>query len=490
MSAVQGVPGIDFGTDRGSVTEAVRQASKEGPRRVARTIDFTSSSGIHRFASVLLGLYLTYYVSRVQEVFPVLAVPRLPMILMLLIAALTAAGMPSPMWRRIWDHSLAMRLMLLFIGLVILTVPMGIYVMGSYEFLRDRYMQSLVVFFAALILCRDRTNLRLALSTFVIVLAVLTIWGLMHPQPKLNEDGEMIFKEDGTPRMDRMGLGGSLDPNDFAAVVVAAIPMAIYLGIGGFLRRIIFWGVAMILVAGVVPTGSRGGMLGLMVVGIVLISQGSSWWRKVLLAGMVVAAAGLFVLTASEDAGARFGTISTADYNFTESEGRIAIWKRGLVWMTWRPWGYGIDNFPVFFGWMNGPDRAAHNSFVQIGVEIGVAGLATFCFLIWHLGRSSVRQRKEAAAIARTLPYGPQRRRADSEAWLAGCGTAMLAGTMTTGFFLSNAYYGLMYMVLGVAAAILLGYPVTAPQAATPGEAPAMIPNRVARPGRAAAGRR
>ena len=43
---------------------------------------------------------------------------------------------------------------------------------------------------------------------------------------------------------------------------------------------------------------------------------------------------------------------------------------------------------------------------------------------------------------------------------------AMMAGTLVTGSFLSNAYYPLMYMMLGIAAASLLGSPF-GPQAAT-----------------------
>jgi hypothetical protein len=47
----------------------------------------------------------------------------------------------------------------------------------------------------------------------------------------------------------------------------------------------------------------------------------------------------------------------------------------------------------------------------------------------------------------------------DGEAVLNGHMLAMLAGVLVTGSFLSNAYYPLTYMALGIAAAALLGSP-------------------------------
>jgi len=112
-----------------------------------------------------------------------------------------------------------------------------------------------------------------------------------------------------------------------------------------------------------------------------------------------------------------------------------------------RPWGYGLDNYPTFFGWLNGRERAAHSAWIQYGVELGVLGLALFVGLVTTLGRSLAAYRR------RMLSANP------TEARTAGLFLAMLAGMLVTGSFLSYAYYPLMYMVLAFAAAVLMGNP-------------------------------
>src|SRR5690606_7798859 len=84
----------------------------------------------------------------------------------------------------------------------------------------------------------------------------------------------------------------------------------------------------------------------------------------------------------------------------------------------------------------------------------GVAGLVTFILLNVALWRGHRRNRALALALPAT-----QRKLAESEAVLSGHMLAMMAGTLVTGSFLSNAYYPLMYMMLGMAAASLLGSP-------------------------------
>jgi hypothetical protein len=92
---------------------------------------------------------------------------------------------------------------------------------------------------------------------------------------------------------------------------------------------------------------------------------------------------------------------------------------------------------------------------VQYGVELGVAGLATIVFLCWYLVNRNRRLRK----LALTNRQSPGDL-ADRDAVLHGHMLAMLAGLLVTGSFLSNAYYPLTYMALGMAAAALLGSPL------------------------------
>jgi O-antigen ligase len=164
----------------------------------------------------------------------------------------------------------------------------------------------------------------------------------------------------------------------------------------------------------------------------------------------------IFSLIATDGQIGRFLEFGGDDYNVAGNEGRLFFWRQGIVWMIKRPWGYGLGNFPVYFGWMNGTDRAAHSSWVQYGMELGIAGLSAFVLLTYTLVTRLRQQRRIALAFVGRR--GGEK--AEAEATLAGHVLAALAATLVTGSFLSNAYYPLMYMALGIAAATVLGFPL------------------------------
>src|SRR5690606_1908769 len=222
---------------------------------------------------------------------------------------------------------------------------------------------------------------------------------------------------------------------------------------GGFWRRIVWGSASLILIASVVPTASRGAMVGLAAVALTLVAFGAKGWKRIFLIAVIGGGAAIFSAIATQGQMERFLDFGTDDYNLT-NEGRWYFWRQGIVWMIKRPWGYGISNYSTYFDWLNGHARAAHSSWVQYGMELGVAGLTTFILVNLVMWRGHKRNR----AIAMSLPATHQQL-AESEYGLSGHMMAMMAGTLVTGSFLSNAYYPLMYMMLGIAAASLLGSP-------------------------------
>jgi hypothetical protein len=94
---------------------------------------------------------------------------------------------------------------------------------------------------------------------------------------------------------------------------------------------------------------------------------------------------------------------------------------------------------------------------VQYGMELGVAGLAAIVVLCRFLVKQIRANRLHSLSLLHM-----HRKLAISEATLAGHVLATLAATLVTGSFLSNAYYPLTYMALGLAAATTLGYPLGA----------------------------
>jgi hypothetical protein len=447
------------------VVASVRQAAESATKRpVTGGFSYSVAGTAERLLAPLLGLYLGYAVVRLPEVFTQLAVPHLPMILMLAFLAALVLAIPSEAWRGMWHRSPSLRLVALLAGIAVITAPFGIWPASSYAALRTRYFLCATIFLCCMVFLRDRRNLRIAISIYVLCVAAVSLDVIRTYDPNapvFDDNGQQIDPEivAANPDMHRLkAVGVSLDPNDFGAVLCTTFPLALWLSVGSLRRRVFWSGIAILLVAAVVPTQSRGSELGLVAAMAVVLSVGARGWRRWLSIAMIAGCVGLFLMMASGlGAAGRFTDFSQNDYNVAGNSGRWYFWKQGIVWMIKRPWGYGIENYPTFFGIMNdGTERSAHSTWVQYGMELGVAGLAAFVALCAASVNGLRRARTAAAAWRGQYPA------ADDEGVLAGYMLALLAGVLVSASFLSNAYYPLLYMSLGIVAAVLLGNPLPA----------------------------
>jgi O-antigen ligase len=261
-------------------------------------------------------------------------------------------------------------------------------------------------------------------------------------------------------RRERLDNLISYDANDFAMVLVCTIPLAIY-----FLRRgarpwqrILALGAVILFVVALVQTGSRGGFLGFLAVLLFLLFRFRAVSKRVRIAAVSVGVATL-LLAGSEGFWSQMQTLlnPTEDYNFSgqSASGRMEIWKRGVDYMVQRPTGWGIYNFSSAEGrselnrlrtaerkgWIN---ESPHNSFVQVGVELGVAGLVVF---VWLLA-ATIR------ALGRIPRAGPDGRpRAEAALGQALIGSFIAYGII--GFFLTQGYATMLYGLLGLAIGLL-----------------------------------
>jgi O-antigen ligase len=247
------------------------------------------------------------------------------------------------------------------------------------------------------------------------------------------------------------------DANDFATFAVTAIPLGVFLLTTR--RAVVLRGLAavgiVVLLAGLVRSGSRGGLLAL----VAALGFLAVWYRAVpgRWRGAAVAAMALVVLlTASGRYWEQMQTIVQPgnDYNVTGKEGRLAIWRRGLGYVLRRPvLGVGADNFPVAEGEISPlayrqeygigvPWMAPHDAFIQVAAELGVPGFALFLWLLAAtLGALGHLQRAPPESPA---PIGA----------LAAALMASLAGFVVGALFLSLAYAGMLYALLALAVAL------------------------------------
>jgi O-antigen ligase len=179
----------------------------------------------------------------------------------------------------------------------------------------------------------------------------------------------------------------------------------------------------------------------------------------------VILCVAVFLGTANDEQLARFGTIfaPSADYNVTDGEGRLQIWRRGVGYMVDHPLlGTGIESFETAEGVLSGKVNygqgvrytAAHNSFVEIGAELGVFGLVAFVAVLWFAGWNCHRIRQRAIRDHVLRPH-----LADEEARLASSAYCAIIGLAATAFFLSMAYHPLMFFALAVCAGVEAGSP-------------------------------
>jgi O-antigen ligase len=238
----------------------------------------------------------------------------------------------------------------------------------------------------------------------------------------------------------RVTVALAYDPNDFALLIVMTIALAYY-----YMRKmhgakkVLLVLILVALSFALMRTASRGGLLSFAVVVIaILIKQG---WRSAFLKLPVFAVLTLVVMmVAGEQYYARFATLLHVgdDYNVSEKIGRVEVWKRGVEIVLENPLvGVGPGNFSVAEGRKHegGKWSVSHNSFLQVGGELGIPGLIMFVLIIVRsVSLSRNNQDKDTKWLSNGLEVG----------FYAFC---------VGGFFLSWAYSYIFYFFIALAAA-------------------------------------
>lgn len=392
----------------------------------------------------ILSLLIAVQIGKLQELIPgsQYAKPVFLTLLLSIACHFFARPTPSP-WHKTWRRPLVywFLLTLAFIA----SVPMSLWPSNSIQFLVPRHLAtSILMLLAAVHLNNmaklEKTTLALLWCVFILGIAII-----VRPTAISDADGRI-----------RTTVGETYDPNDLAMAVVMIVPFMVYWfwrrGTGTKLLSIVC---CLLAAAVVIRTGSRGGMLAFGIVmfyQIVAVKEIGMLLRAVLAAGILVGA-GLATQTST------FKLLVLAlqgkDYNTTSEEGRLEIWKRGVTYMIRNPLtGVGVDCFVVAEGTLAGRREtgkkrwsAAHNSFVQVAAETGVPGLLFWTMMIVSTFGELKRQRRLLAPwrddleIQRILMMGSMVR-------------CSLIAFIIGGFFLSMAYFVLLYLLVGYTCAL------------------------------------
>lgn len=245
------------------------------------------------------------------------------------------------------------------------------------------------------------------------------------------------------------------DPNFYAQLLVMLTPLALDRAFAEprRSRRLAAWGAAAVMAASIVFTFSRGGILALGVVMLLMLLRRPVRWRALAALALAAALAVPFLPPGYVDRLTALGQVGTVESNTDVSiRGRTAENRAGWgMFMDHPLTGVGLGNYAGHYQeYARGlgievkrVDREPHNLFLEVAAETGLPGLAAFGAMLggafWALG--TARRRWRAAAR-------------EADAGLAYAIGVALLGWLATSMFLHLDFARPVWLLLGLAFAL------------------------------------
>lgn len=346
------------------------QTSSLGPKACALASPPSLQGLGMRMPVLVAGLLILVSIGRVQELFPALIPLRLGLVALVLNALVLLASLDLK------DLAFKMRilpqakLLLMILGLALFTVPFSVWPGASWKFIFDIYFPNVFAFFVFLLAMKDERDIRGIALVGLFSAFLLSVLGL------LGYAGG------------RLQVSSTYDPNDIAFIMNCFIPLAFYLSrTGGKMFMACCYLLIWMMIVVVISTASRGGFLALVFIFVVILLKERRNKLKILVLSVFV---GFIALSfAGPEYWQRMGTIvDESDYNYQAGAGRIEIWKRGLGMIIDNPLiGAGIGQYHVAEGLLHEGQSGwkwstAHNSYLQIGVELALPGLIAYLIML------------------------------------------------------------------------------------------------------------
>lgn len=280
-----------------------------------------------------------------------------------------------------------------------------------------------VVYLLIIFTVDSMRKLRILIWAMILCTILLALQGILlklgYP-PFLG--GEVFVRQD---VIQVKGVGIFADPNDLAMALVCFVPFLMPAFHKRFMLRNNFLGLPLLVVqvAGVLVTLSRGGILGLAMVG---------WYYFKRRVGTVLTVALMIVLFYALMAVPRMGSI---DPHRGSGRSRLVLWGEALYTFTRHPvFGAGVGLFTALHHW------TAHNSYLLVLSETGLFGTFFWLGLFYCVFREIYYMRR----IPRAPPYTER---------MCNAFTGSLIGWLVCGFFLSQSYKHLSFILMALVVA-------------------------------------
>jgi O-antigen ligase len=317
----------------------------------------------------------------------------------------------------------------------LLSMPMAIDPGEAWTTFTDLLLKTLIIFIVFVNVVRTEMRLRLLLLLILAVSIYLSISAINDYRHGVFAIGELE-----TARIAGRIKGLFENSNDLALHLVSMIPIAIALGLyrPGLPRKLIYFSAVTIMVAAVIVTYSRGGFIGLVAAGLILVRRLGKK-NRVATTGALVFAVLVFLAAAPGAYSGRLSTVfnSAADVTGSSTQ-RTEVLKRSF-WVSLRYplFGVGIGNFHH----KSEHELATHNAYTQVSSEMGMGAFVVYLmFLIYPLRRLRLIEKQ-------SYEQPEQRRFYYLSIGLQGA----LVGYMVASFFGAVAYQWYVYYLVGYA---------------------------------------
>jgi len=316
-------------------------------------------------------------------------------------------------------------------------MPMAVDIGQAWKTFSEILIKTLVIFVVLVNVVRTEMRLKLLLWLVLVVSVFLSVNAIYDYSQGLYGTGTI---ETHDARIVGRIKGRFENSNDLALHLVTMFPIALGLGLSGrgLLKKLVYFGVAGVMVGAVIVTFSRGGFLGLVAAVLMLVRRLGRKNRAATTAALVFGFI-LFLALAPGSYSGRLATVldSGADLTGSSSQ-RTEVLKRS-VWVALRYplFGVGIGNFHF----KSPRNLETHNAYTQVASELGLAaGVIYVLFLIHPIRRLRLIENDSYAKSERTRFY-----------YLSVGLQASLVGFMVSSFFGAVAYQWYVYYLVAYA---------------------------------------
>jgi O-antigen ligase len=394
-----------------------------------------------------LFLLIVINVSRVHQSIAIVGQLRPALILVVLAGAYAVLNARKISLRGLFKTTEAKLILALF-ALACLSAVAGISMGNSGKYILENYSKVVIAAFLLLAGIRHVRDLFAFVVAYVVGSGILAFLAIFVFELTKSSGSEVA----------RLAELYTFDANDIGVVLLVGLPLALL--VAQHSRGLRKWfAIAVIVSLGITfaRSGSRGTLIGLVALGGVLLVSLKTIpvWKRAAFVGAVTVA---LVVAAPPGYWVQMKTIFglQEDYNWTSEDGRRQLIFRGLTYMSHYPLtGLGIYNFARAECMSDLSDKvrtavrghgircsAPHNTYLQVGAEIGVVGLALWCVLVFGGIRRLKRLRRRLPRAWRTGD-AEQRFMYDATLYLS----TSIVGFAVTSLFVSFAWLDIIYIV-------------------------------------------